>query len=132
MIASEISGKVWGKTQKIFDNGAVSVHRIFAMKGGYSSMHKHQFRFNMFYVESGSMKIVTRKNDYDLTDETIIGAGQTAIAKPNEWHKFEALADTVAFEIYYGSCEDGDIIREGHGGVYKFAEIIEGSRNGNT
>lgn len=116
MITSNIAGKVWGTTQKIFDNGAVSVHRITAKKGGYSSMHKHEYRFNMFYVESGRMKVVTRKNDYDLTDETFVEAGQTAIAAPNEWHKFEAMEDVVAFEIYYGVCEDGDIIREGHGG----------------
>ena len=114
---SHIFNKVWGTTQKIFDMNGVQIHRIIANKGGYSSTHKHEFRFNMFYVERGSIKVIVHKNDYDLTDETIIKSGESTVAAPNEWHSFLALEDTVAYEIYYGKVDDSDIVRRDCGGI---------------
>jgi len=117
MTGNHIFNKVWGTTQKIFEQNGVQIHRITAKKGGYSSTHKHEYRFNMFYVEKGKLKILVKKNDYDLVDETIIADGQSTVAKPNEWHSFLAMEDTVAYEIYYGNVSDSDIVRENCGGV---------------
>ena len=68
------AGKVWGKTANIFSNPNFEVHRIEVNKGGYCSKHKHKYKFNAFYVESGELDIIIYKNDYDLV------AGNTRIA----------------------------------------------------
>ena len=50
-----ISGKVWGETELLEANGALEFHRI-RFKAGYQcSEHKHEFKWNGFFVESGEM-----------------------------------------------------------------------------
>lgn len=112
-----IEGKVWGTTEKIFNKNNISFHRIEVKKGGYCSKHKHKYKYNAFFIESGSLKIYVWKNKYDLIDETIITNLQMTSVSPNEYHKFEALQDTVAYEIYWSECEDNDIDRETVGGM---------------
>jgi len=113
----DITGKVWGNTMEIINNDGFGFHRIFIKKGGYCSKHKHNFKTNMFYCESGLLKIKVWKNEYELIDETILEAGDQTKVKPGEHHQFEALKDTVAFEIYYlESLNDKDIDRESVGG----------------
>ena len=111
---NNIQGKVWGKTQPIFLKNNVEIHRIEAKKGGYCSKHKHEYKYNAFLVEEGKLKITTWKNDYDLVDETIV---ENTTCKPQEYHKFEVLEDTVAFEIYWVELSEKDIVRENCGGT---------------
>ena len=111
------AGKVWGSTEKVFDNGAVSIHRITIKKGAKCSKHKHKHKFNMFYVEQGFLKIHVWKNDYELIDTTKLQAYQRMSVAPGEFHKFEATSDVIAYEIYYTEKDEGDIIREGVGSV---------------
>ena len=111
------SGKTWGDTMVIFRDGHCEVHRISIVKGGFCSNHRHQTKSNLFYVESGKLKIIVKKNDYDLTDETIVGPGEVTSVPPGEVHRFEALEDTIAFEVYFVTLDAGDIVREDNGGV---------------
>jgi len=112
-----IQGKVWGKTQSLFLKNNVEIHRIEANKGGYCSKHKHNHKYNAFFVEKGKLKIAIWKNDYDLIDETIISDQQMSTVKPQEYHMFEALEDTVAYEIYWTEISEDDIDRENAGGI---------------
>ena len=50
-------GKVWGQTQPLFNKNNVEIHRIETNKGGFCSKHKHEFKYNCFYVEKGKLKI---------------------------------------------------------------------------
>ena len=109
------AGKVWGQTQTLFSNPAVEIHRIEVTKGGKCSKHCHRFKWNAFYVESGKLLIRVWKNNYDLVDETILCPGDVTKVTPLEYHQFEALEDTVAFEWYWGEFDPGDIQREDHG-----------------
>jgi len=112
-----IQGKVWGKTRLIFRNHNSEIHRIEAQKGGFCSKHKHDFKFNKFFVESGKFQIDVWQNDYDLVDSTIIGPGESTTVKPGCYHKFIALEDSVVYEIYWVAKLDAhDIIRENVGG----------------
>jgi quercetin dioxygenase-like cupin family protein len=113
---NNIQGKVWGSTKALFNKNNVEIHRIKTLSGGYCSKHKHNHKYNLFYVESGKLKITVWKNDYDLIDETVISTGELTTVKPGEYHKFEALEDTVAYEIYWVTLSDSDIDREDHGG----------------
>lgn len=109
-----LHAKVWGTTEEIFDNGSVEIHRIYVKKGGYCSKHKHQYKYNNFYIESGSLEIsIFRDNLIDST--TLSGAESTSI-EPNVYHMFRAIEDTVAYEIYYTELKKDDIIRENVGG----------------
>jgi mannose-6-phosphate isomerase-like protein (cupin superfamily) len=118
-VAKMIAGKTWGSTETIFKNDNFEIHRICIKKGYECSKHLHQYKYNMFYVESGELEIVVWKNDYDLIDSTIIKTGQNTSVSPNEYHKFISHSDVVAYEIYYSKPISGDIIRETCGGEVK-------------
>ncbi len=107
-----IAGKVWGATELLEANGVLEFHRIEARKGGVCSKHKHKYKWNGFFVESGELIIRVWKNNYDLVDETIVKAGQFTKVAPGEYHQFEATQDTVAFELYWAEFDHDDIERE--------------------
>lgn len=105
-------GKVWGQTAEIFHKNNVSVNRIEAKKGHCCSKHKHQHKYNIFFVEKGQLLIEDWQQDYKLVDKTILNAGESCEIPPGHYHRFTALEDTVAYEIYYLTLENKDIVRE--------------------
>ena len=116
------AGKVWGQTELLHANGVLEFHRIETIKGGICSKHKHGFKWNGFFVETGKLLIRVWKNDYNLVDETILEDGDFTQVKPGEYHQFEALEDTIAFELYWAEFDHGDIIRESVGTMNIFKE----------
>lgn len=108
-------GKIWGETQCIFDQNNVSIHRITANKNSKCSKHYHSHRYNLFFIEKGVMMIEIWQTDYDLVDTTILKSGESTIIKPGLSHRFTALEDTVAYEIYYVVLDNNDITRENCG-----------------
>ena len=113
---NNIQGKVWGNTCPLFCKNNVEIHRIEIKKGGYCSKHKHEYKYNAFYIESGKIKIKAWKNEYDLIDETVISTNQITTCPPQEYHMFEALEDSIVYEIYWVELSEKDIIRENVGG----------------
>ncbi len=112
-----IQGKVWGSTSILFSKNNVEINRITCNKDGYCSKHKHHSKYNMFFVEKGSLEISVWKNDYDLIDKTILTEHQNCIVSPGEYHLFKCLKpDTVAFEIYWVEISENDIERKNVGG----------------
>ena len=112
---SNKSGKIWGQTELIHANGVLEFHKIDYKAGGVCSKHKHQFKWNGFYVVSGKMKIRVWQKDYDLIDETILGPGDFTRVKPGLMHSFEGIEDGVAFELYWAEFNHDDIQRESVG-----------------
>ena len=115
----EIKGKVWGQTSPLFLQNNVEIHRIEGKKNGYCSRHFHQSKYNMFFVESGVLKVTITK-DYGsgtLDDVTILRKGEQTTVPPGQWHQFEVLEDCVAFEIYWIELNPNDIERETVGGI---------------
>ena len=113
-----VQGKVWGTTSSLFNKNNVEINRITCVKDGYCSRHKHTSKYNMFFVENGSLEISVWKNNYDLIDKTILKAHDNCIVEPGEYHTFRCLdKDTVAFEIYWVEIDKNDIERSGVGGV---------------
>ena len=96
----QIQGKIWGETQALFQKPDFELHRIEVNEGGFCSTHKHNNKFNAFYVESGELKVNIHQIDYGLKDETLMKKGDLTIVKPGLYHSFEAMKDTVCFEIY--------------------------------
>ena len=112
---SRIAGKVWGQTELIHANGALEFHRIEFKAGGTCSKHCHNWKWNGFFVESGTMIVRVWQNDYDLVDETILHAGDFTQVKPGVYHQFEGVEDGVAFELYWAEFNHDDIQRESVG-----------------
>lgn len=114
-----LQGKIWGTTQCIFHNKNVEVHRISANKGGYCSEHEHAAKFNLFFVESGKLKVTIFRGDDEPkpTDSTILKSGMSSLVNPGEKHMFEALEDSIAYEIYWVELDQGDIKRYEEGGI---------------
>ncbi len=68
------------------------------------------------FCEKGRLLVRVWKNNYDLVDETILESGDFTTVGPGEFHQFEALEDTVAFELYWAEFDHNDIERETVGG----------------
>ena len=112
---SNIAGKIWGQTKLIHKNGVLEFHRI-DFKAGYKcSEHKHSFKWNGFFVESGKMLVRVWQDDQGLVDETILNAGDFTQVKPGKFHQFEGIEDGVAFELYWAESNHDDIQRRTSG-----------------
>ena len=106
------AGKIWGQTEMIHANGVLEFHRIEYKKDVACSKHKHEFKWNGFFVESGKMMVKVWQKDYDLVDETILNPGDFMRVKPGVFHQFIGLEDGVAFELYWAEFDHNDIKRE--------------------
>jgi len=84
---SNKQGKVWGTTRELFKNPFCEAHFINVAPNSFCSKHKHNNKFNAFYVISGELVIKVWKNDYDLCDETLLQEGDFTIVRPNEYHQ---------------------------------------------
>jgi mannose-6-phosphate isomerase-like protein (cupin superfamily) len=112
-----ITGKVWGDTSVLLQNALVELHKI-NIKAGYKcSEHKHEHKWNGFYVISGTLEIHVRKNNYQLTDITTLRAGDFTVVRPGEFHWFSSITDCVALELYYPELLSEDIVRKSVGGL---------------
>lgn len=111
-------GKTWGYTTEFFRNAMVSAHHLEINKGGYCSEHIHKYKYNLFYIISGRLKItIWREND--VGDVTILTAGQVSAIPPDFYHKFEGLEKTECVEVYQVLLIDPDIKRRTQGGPGK-------------
>ena len=109
------AGKIWGQTELIHANRVLEFHRIKFKKDVACSVHRHKFKWNGFFVESGKMMVKVWLNDYDLVDETILNAGDFMRVKPGVYHQFIGLEDGVAFELYWAEFDHNDIKRKSVG-----------------
>ena len=119
-----IVGKVWGDTSVLIQNPLVELHRINTKAGYKCSEHKHAHKWNGFYVISGTMEIHVRKSDYNLTDVTVLRAGDFTTVRPGDYHWFSSITDCSALELYYPETLSEDIQRKSVGG--QVSDIIGG------
>ena len=111
-----ITGKVWGDTSVLIQTPLTELHKINIKAGFRCSEHKHEHKWNGFYVISGVLEIHVAKNNYDLTDITTLRAGDFTTVRPGEFHWFNCVEDCVALELYYPEAISEDIVRRSVGG----------------
>ena len=109
------AGKIWGHTELIHANGVLEFHRIEFKKNVACSKHKHRFKWNGFFVESGKLMVKVWQQDYGLVDDTILKAGDFTQVKPGLLHQFIGLEDGIAFELYWAEFNHNDIERDSVG-----------------
>lgn len=102
--------KIWGSTSEIFNINNVSINRLTISKNSQCSRHYHQYKYNMFFVESGSVMIHIWENDERIS--TTLTPGETLTIPPNIEHQFESISESIIYEIYYTILNSNDIIRK--------------------
>ena len=107
--------KIWGNTSLIWAGNNTEVHRIKIDKGCYCSKHKHESKWNYFFVERGEL-VIEIWNESGIVDETVLTDGESTSVPPGIYHKFTSVKETEALEIYYVYLKSNDIIRETTGG----------------
>lgn len=110
------SGKIWGETNLVFSNNNVQINQIHIKKGGRCSKHMHNHKNNIFFIQSGEL-LIEQWTKEGLVDSTILKAEDKMEISSQVFHRFTALADTMALEIYYQDIENDDIIREDTGSM---------------
>lgn len=112
------AGKVWGTTELLLKTPLIEVHRLDVLPNMACSMHCHKFKHNGFYVAAGELFIEIVKNDYNLTDITLLGPGEFTTVAPNEYHRFRTGDRGMqGIEIYYLEPLSIDITRKTTGGA---------------
>ena len=107
----ERTRKTWGEKHNIFENSLceTSVLRLEPWKR--CSWHKHQAKYNLFYVLSGKLIIKLTGGKAEVLP------GQIFTTRPGEWHEFQTNEEpTVIIEVMYVEYDSGDIERETLGG----------------
>ena len=112
-----ISGKQWGVTECLLSNHAVEFHRLEVLPAAKCSEHKHDHKFNGFYVEQGKIELtVWRKSG--TVDKTTLKEGDFAVVAPGEFHQFRGIETAVVFEIYWLGPLSEDIDRRTVGSAH--------------
>lgn len=111
-----IEEKPWGLSELIFYNSVCQFYRLEIKQGGkstYGKFHKHRFRYNLLYVEYGTLKLFVNtfkgQREFILDPETKY-TRYTVL--PGVSHRFEAITEVTAYEVYYTYCNMNDIVRD--------------------
>lgn len=111
-----INGKIWGENILVFKNNSIQVNQIFIKKGGRCSKHMHNHKNNIFFIQSGSL-LVEQWVSESMVDSTILGPKNMIEIPSQTYHRFTALEDTSAIEVYYLNIDIDDILREDTGTI---------------
>lgn len=103
--------KVWGTTECLLLLPSIQVHRIKFKRGGVCSLHYHKARYNAFYVISGRLDVL-HVHGLGVDQRDMLQPGQLSVVPPEVLHRFEAVTDGEALEIYFpAEVQAGDIVR---------------------
>jgi len=117
--------KVWGRVKHVFASPQASVSYLETKKNTRCSIHYHQERANQFIVIEGCIMVerFSDENLFSALDEHILTENCIYTVPCGVWHRFKALQDSRAIEVYFpgkegGICRMDDIVRHDVGGVF--------------
>jgi mannose-6-phosphate isomerase-like protein (cupin superfamily) len=114
------AGKVWGVTETLLKKSNLHIEGLTIEPFKRCSMHKHERKWNGFYVASGRLLIEVKKNAYNLIDVTELLPGDFMAVPPGEFHRFVSESEgATGIELYWPDDLADDIIREDVGGDTK-------------
>mgnify|MGYP003629956114 CR=1 FL=1 len=100
----DVVEKYWGNMFPIFENDNFCVKRIFMKKDSQSSLEYHVKKKEMYFIETGKLKVGLRVGRAQNTSLTL-EAGEIFHINPGLMHMRMALEDTVIIEV---STKDND------------------------
>lgn len=83
--------KAWGH-EEILANDAFCFKRLVLRKGWQVSYHHHKIKDELFYLESGKIRLTMDGRAHLLMPK------QWARVRPGTWHSFAGLEDSVILE----------------------------------
>lgn len=108
--------KSWGVKTTLFRNDLCEVSLLDLNGGQRCSWHRHQAKWNQFYVVSGSLQIVTEEGT------ATVATGQIFTTNPTQWHEFRTPdGPALVQEIMYVRYDSEDIERKTKGGSIESA-----------
>lgn len=110
--------KIWGTTEPLVITPLFEMHRLVINPEHRCSLHVHRYKWNAFYVISGSLFIDTVVGDLGAPVITVgLDAGDHTTLAPGLHHQFRtAVHPCCAIEMYYTEPLSEDIIRRNVGG----------------
>jgi len=103
--------KTWGEKENLFQNDLCEVSILHLLPNQRCSWHRHQCKWNQFYVIKGEVFI---KTEWGVA---IIERGQIFTTAPMEFHEFQTgEKSAILLEIMYVKYDPNDIDREILGG----------------
>ena len=109
--------KIWGVTELIHKTPFTEMHHLSIIPNAWCSIHKHQYKHNLFYVLSGELYIGIFTDDGAIKDVIRLGMGERLVIQPNVKHKFATHSQPCeCIEIYYPEPLSEDIVRADVGG----------------
>ena len=107
----ERTRKSWGEKTNIFQNDLCEVSLLDLNPYQRCSWHRHESKYNLFYVLSGLL--VLKLED----GQTDVHPGQIFTTVPGEYHEFQTRdLKTTCLEIMYVKYDSHDIQRVSIGG----------------
>jgi hypothetical protein len=112
--------KTWGTSIRRYIDHHVQVEEINVVRGGYSSIHRHDDKINVFLLASGIMEVRLYRDDLRPEKIHTLSAGVPLSVMPGTVHQFFALTDCIGHEFYYsvaGMLNAEDIHRYSENGI---------------
>ena len=113
----EAKAKDWGVNRPVYRDHLTELHHASIAPGGASSVHRHDFKWNLFYVAAGGVRVEFYGDDAVPTRAPVetadLVAREQLVVWPSAWHRFVAGPDGCELIEQYGVCpvEPGDIVR---------------------
>lgn len=110
----ERTHKTWGDRWNIWRNDTAEVSVLDLKANRRCSWHRHQAKYNLFFVLEGMLFIKTEDGEDGLAK---VKPGQVFTTRPGEYHEFQThQLPAKIIEVMYVKYEPGDIEREKLGG----------------
>lgn len=112
MTIGNLAEKPWGTSVRTYLDDHIQVEWIHVVNTGYSSIHKHRHKVNLFIVHEGSFDVRIFTESKELVSTTHLGAGQSYVVGSGIYHQFMASTSVAATETYWaeGTAIDVDDI----------------------
>ncbi len=112
------AGKVWGETKALIRTPFFEAHELWVNRNSFCSTHRHEMRYNAFYVLEGMLCIEVRQSAYNLVDRTVLLSGDVMEVAPGLYHRFYTEEiEARCLEFYYPApMSAADITRLDTGG----------------
>jgi len=102
----ERTQKVWGERYLLRQDSTHAISFLDLIAGTCCSWHKHERKFNFFFLIEGSVSIKTEFG------ETLLERGQIFTVEPGTIHQFIVHKDSKLLEEMYVEYNEADIQRE--------------------
>jgi len=101
--------KIWGERYLLRKDSTHAISYLKLKKKTRCSWHKHEQKFNLFFVIKGKVGIKTEYGEIVLTD------GQELTVEPGLFHEFRVYEDSLMLEEMFVKYDESDIQRKNLG-----------------